>query len=136
MFLLLCSNLMGQRGLLHLFYEATMRERLDDERVGITRTKAFGNYKIAQILNYNEKGELKEIQLRMGKTGSLVMEHVVSMSILISKCLQYGVSPESIAKKLEGIVSEPSGFSEGQNFESICQYVAYLLRKFSKKGGN
>lgn len=110
-----------------------MRERLDDERVGITRIKAFGNYKIAQIFNYNSKGELKEIQLRMGKTGSLVMEHAVSMSILISKCLQYGVSPESLAKKLEGIVSEPSGFSEGQNFESICQYVAFLLRKFAKK---
>lgn len=110
-----------------------MRERLDDTRVGITRIKSFGNYKIAQIFNYNEKGELKEIQLRMGKTGSLVMEHVISMSMLISKCLQYGVSPESIAKKLEGIASEPSGFSEGQQFESICQYVAYLLRKFSKK---
>lgn len=114
-------------------YGATMRERLSNDRESISRDIQVFGYKMKQIFGYNDKGELKEINLFQHKQGHAFREYLQVMSILCSKCLQYGVSPESLAKKLEGFVSTTAGFAEGENFNGYAHYVAFLLRKFAKK---
>lgn len=110
-----------------------MRERLNDERDSITRNVNVFGYKTRQILGYNDKGELKEIQLFAAKRGTIVWEYLQVLSLMCSKCLQYNISAESLAKRLEGFVSDPSGMAEGEKFEGFAHYVSWLLRNFKKR---
>lgn len=112
-------------------FGAPMRERLDDERDSIAiKVNVFG-YKGRVIFGYNKDHILKEMQCFVGIKGTIVNEYFQVISILVSKALQYNCSVESIAKRFEGIVSEPSGFADGVKYESFSSYVAFLLRKYS-----
>lgn len=109
------------------------RERLNDDRESISRDVTVFQYKMKQIFGYNDKGELKEINLFTHKRGHIFWEYLQVLSMLCSKSLQYGVSAESLAKRLEGFVSTTAGYAEGINFNSYAHYVAYLLRTYQTK---
>jgi len=111
----------------------TPRERLDIERDCISRNVSAFGYKMKQNYGYNKDGDLKEVQFYAGKIGSIIWEYLQVLSILCSKCLQYNISVESLAKRLETFVSDPSGMAEGEKFEGFANYIAFLLRKYKKR---
>jgi ribonucleoside-diphosphate reductase alpha chain len=60
--------------------------------------------------SYYADGRLVEIFASSGKQGSLVKGLLESLSITISKMLQYGIPPQDIASMYRGQKYEPNGF--------------------------
>ena len=79
--------------------------------------------------SYYEDGKLAEIFATTGRQGSLVRGLMESLSITISKMLQYGVPPQDIAKSYRGQKYEPHGFVSEHPYIKQIDSISDLISK-------
>ena len=64
----------------------------------------------------------------MAKQGSTVSGLMDTIGILTSMTLQYGVSPETLARKMENMQFEPSGWNPNEDIRNAKSIVDYIFR--------
>ena len=79
--------------------------------------------------SYYEDGRLAEIFATTGRQGSLVKGLLESLSITISKMLQYGIAPKDIASMYRGQKYEPNGFVSEHPFIRQVDSISDLISK-------
>ena len=118
-----------------------MRERLPDKRESIThklvlsRSKPGG--KIDRLHFYINAGMFPdgrpgELFVTVNKGNETISGFCKVFSILVSLCLQSGVTMEKLYEKLAFQSFEPSGFTENPEIHSCVSIVDYVM-KFMKQ---
>jgi ribonucleoside-diphosphate reductase alpha chain len=79
--------------------------------------------------SYYEDGRLAEIFATTGRQGSLVKGLLESLSITISKMLQYGIAPKDIASMYRGQKYEPNGFVADHPYIRQVDSISDLISK-------
>ena len=79
--------------------------------------------------SYYEDGRLAEIFATTGRQGSLVKGLLESLSITISKMLQYGIAPKDIASMYRGQKYEPNGFVSEHPYIRQVDSISDLISK-------
>jgi len=79
--------------------------------------------------SYYNDGRLAEIFASAGRQGSLVKGLLESLSITISKMLQYGIAPEDIANMYRGQKFEPNGFVSEHPYIKHVDSISDLISK-------
>ena len=79
--------------------------------------------------SYYNDGRLAEVFASTGRQGSLVKGLLESLSITISKMLQYGIPPKDIASMYRGQKFEPYGFVTGHPYIKHIDSISDLISK-------
>ena len=79
--------------------------------------------------SYYDDGRLAEVFASTGRQGSLVKGLLESLSITISKMLQYGIPPKDIASMYRGQKFEPHGFVTGHPYIKQIDSISDLISK-------
>ncbi|MCL2398486.1 MAG: vitamin B12-dependent ribonucleotide reductase [Defluviitaleaceae bacterium] len=79
--------------------------------------------------SYYDDGRLAEIFATTGRQGSLVKGLLESLSITISKMLQYGIAPKDIAMMYRGQKYEPNGFVSEHPYIKQVDSISDLISK-------
>ncbi|MCL1997717.1 MAG: vitamin B12-dependent ribonucleotide reductase [Turicibacter sp.] len=79
--------------------------------------------------SYYEDGRLAEIFASTGRQGSLAKGLLESLSITISKMLQYGIAPKYIASMYRGQKYEPNGYVSDHPYIKQVDSISDLISK-------
>jgi ribonucleoside-diphosphate reductase alpha chain len=117
-------------------YINTKNQNLKPTRVkptGIRRAQvhkaAINGLTLYITASYYADGRLVEIFASSGKQGSLVKGLLESLSITISKMLQYGICPKDIANMYRGQKYEPNGFVTQHPHIKYVDSISDLISK-------
>ena len=97
-------------------------------RHSITHKFAVGEQEGYLTVGLFEDGRPGEVFLTMSKEGSTIGGLMDAIGILTSLALQYGVSIETLTRKLEYTRFEPSGWTHNENIRSASSIVDYVFR--------
>ncbi|MBM3139651.1 MAG: adenosylcobalamin-dependent ribonucleoside-diphosphate reductase [Chloroflexi bacterium] len=113
------------------------RRHLPDERRSITHKFRVGEQEGYITAGLFEDGTVGEVFIKMAKEGSTVSGLTDAVALLTSISLQYGVSLEKLAAKLEHTRFEPYGVTANPQIPfatSILDYVFRWLRQHFVEG--
>ncbi len=113
---------------------ATRRNLIRIKPEGIRNARVheavINGLKLYVTVSYDaETKVLSEVYVSCGKQGSLTKGLLDSLSTTISKMLQYGVSPEDIARMYRGQKYEPSGFVQAHPYIKSVESISDLISK-------
>lgn len=119
-----------------------LRERLPDERKGVTRrfhVRAGGeNVKVYVTVGRYPDGRIGEVFLKVDRQGTLASGALDAVALAISVGLQYGIPLGAFVDKFVGMRFEPAGFT-GDNDDryrtctSVLDLVARYLRDLEEE---
>ncbi len=110
------------------------RRRLDDDRPSVTHKfvihSGAGNHSCYITVGFydEEKTDVGEVFIRMGKMGSTLNGLLDTVGILISYGLQYGVPLGDLVGKLQSMTFEPAGPTSNTDIETCSSIIDYLFR--------
>ena len=107
---------------------APIRRRLEDTREAITHKFSINGHEGYIIVGIYPDGRPGELFVKMAKQGSTVSGLMDTIGILTSMTLQYGVSPETLARKMENMQFEPSGWNSNEDIRNAKSIVDYIFR--------
>jgi len=85
-----------------------MRERLKDDRKGITKKAQACGFEYYCTVNFYEDGiRPAEVFFTIAKQGSVIAGFARTVAVILSIALQSGVPWETLYKKMEGIKFDP-----------------------------
>ncbi len=106
-----------------------VRVKLSGIRKAHVHEAAINGLKLYITTSFYDDGRLGEIYISSGREGSLTKGLLDSVSTTISEMLQYGVSPEDIARMYRGHKYEPSGFVTGHPYIKSVESISDLISK-------
>jgi len=116
------------------------RRRLPDERPAVTHKFRVGEQEGYVTVGLFEDGTPGEVFIKMAKEGSTVSGLTDAVALLTSVALQYGVTIERLADKLEHTRFEPYGSTGNADLPfatSVLDYIFRWLRlHFGESGGS
>jgi len=104
------------------------RKRLQATRQSLTHKFAIGQHEGYMTVGMFEDGRPGEVFLTMAKEGSTIGGLMDTIGILTSLALQYGVSVETLARKLEHVSFEPSGWTRDPTIRRASSVIDYVFR--------
>ena len=104
------------------------RRHLPDERRSITHKFRVGDQEGYLTVGLFEDGAPGEVFLKMAKEGSTVSGLTDAVALLTSIALQYGVSLEKLAGKLEQTRFEPYGVTANPDIPFATSVLDYVFR--------
>ena len=110
------------------------RRTLPDTRPSLTHKfiihSSAGNHSCYITVGFydEEKTDVGEVFIRMGKMGSTLNGLLDTVGILISYGLQYGVPLGDLVGKLQGMTFEPAGPTSNSDVETCSSIIDYLFR--------
>ena len=104
------------------------RRRLPDERQAVTHKFRVGEQEGYLTVGLFEDGAPGEIFVRIAKEGSTVSGLMDAVALLTSIALQYGVSLEKLASKLEHTRFEPYGTTGNPDIPIATSILDYIFR--------
>jgi len=110
------------------------RERLPDTRRSIThRVKIWSEIRETPIklfitVGYYEDGRPGEVFIQVDEKGTELSGFCIVVGILMSMCLQSGVSPDKIHEKLSYQDFEPRGFTDNPEIKVAQSVADYVVR--------
>ena len=112
------------------FHAATLPERhkLPDTRQSITHKFSVDGHEGYITVGLFEDGQPGELFLKMAKEGSTLSGLADTIGVLTSLALQYGVPVETLARKLEWVRFEPSGWTKNEEIRNAHSIVDYVFR--------
>ena len=102
------------------------RRRLPDTRQSITHKFSISGHEGYITVGKHDDGTPGEVFIKMAKQGSTVSGLVDTIAVLTSLALQYGVPPETLARKFQHTRFQPSGHTKNPEIRvasSISDYV-------------
>ncbi|MDA1061942.1 MAG: adenosylcobalamin-dependent ribonucleoside-diphosphate reductase, partial [Chloroflexi bacterium] len=114
------------------------RRHLPDERPALTHKFRVGEQEGYLTVGLYEDGTPGEVFVKIAKEGSTVSGLTDAVAVLISIALQYGVSLEKLADKLERTRFEPYGTTSNPDLPFATSIIDYIFRwlrlHFAKDG--
>ena len=107
---------------------APYRRRLPDERDAVTHKFRVGEQEGYLTVGVFPDGTPGEVFLKMAKEGSTVSGLMDAVALLTSVALQYGVSLERLAAKLEETRFEPYGVTANPEIPFATSVLDYVFR--------
>ncbi|MPZ99773.1 MAG: adenosylcobalamin-dependent ribonucleoside-diphosphate reductase [Dehalococcoidia bacterium] len=104
------------------------RRHLADERRSVTHKFRVGEQEGYLTVGLFEDGAPGEVFLKMAKEGSTVSGLTDAVALLTSIALQYGVSLEKLAAKLEQTRFEPYGITANPDIPFATSILDYVFR--------
>ena len=104
------------------------RRHLPDERQSITHKFRVGDQEGYVTVGLFEDGSPGEVFLKMAKEGSTVSGLTDAVALLTSIALQYGVSLDKLAGKLEQTRFEPYGITANPEIPFATSVLDYVFR--------
>ena len=104
------------------------RRHLPDERPAVTHKFRVGEQEGYLTVGLFEDGTAGEVFIRMAKEGSTVSGLADAVALLTSMALQYGVSIETLADKLEHTRFEPYGPTGNAEIPLATSVLDYIFR--------
>ena len=104
------------------------RRHLPDERQSITHKFRVGDQEGYVTVGLFEDGTPGEVFVKMAKEGSTVSGLTDAVALMTSIALQYGVSLEKIAAKLEQTRFEPYGITANAEIPFATSVLDYIFR--------
>jgi ribonucleoside-diphosphate reductase alpha chain len=104
------------------------RRHLPDERQSITHKFRIVDQEGYITVGLYEDGSPGEVFVRMAKEGSTVSGLIDAVALLTSIALQYGVSLDKIASKLEQTRFEPHGLTANAEIPLATSVLDYIFR--------
>jgi ribonucleoside-diphosphate reductase alpha chain len=86
----------------------------DDDGQGINTKARVGDQELYILVSQYPNGDPARVQIIASKRGSIVHGLLAAIAILITLCLQNGVTTTMIAEKLDGLSFEPDGFTNNK----------------------
>ncbi len=117
------------------------RRKLPDTRLSVThKFKIFssqGDHSCTVTVGFfdDEKKDIGEVFIRMGKQGSTLNGMLDVVGILISYGLQYGVPLGDLINKLSGTTFEPEGPTSNPDIETCGSIIDYVFRWIDQQYG-
>ncbi len=87
-------------------------------------------------VNQDEEGRIREVLLRMEKSGGCISSHLDALGRMLSLLFSAGVDPEVVIKELEGINCSSVGWHKGRRIYSCADAVSYVLREMMNRTKN
>jgi ribonucleoside-diphosphate reductase alpha chain len=115
------------------------RRHLPDERPAVTHKFRVGEQEGYLTVGLFEDGTPGEVFIKIAKEGSTVSGLTDAVALLTSIALQYGVTVEKLADKLEHTRFEPYGTTENPDLPfatSVLDYIFRWLRMHFGAGGS
>ena len=103
------------------------RTRLPDTRRSLTHKFSISGHEGYITAGMFEDGTLGEVFIKMAKEGSTVSGLIDTIAVLISLCLQYGVSNEKLVEKFRHTRFEPSGWTNNPEIAEASSVVDYIF---------
>ena len=119
-----------------------MRERLPDTRKSINHklvlhhTKPGGKIErlhVYLVIGMYGDGRPAELFITVNKGNDTISGFCKVFAILVSLCLQSGVTIEKLFEKLSKQAFEPSGFTENKDIHSCSSIVDYVMSLFKQQ---
>jgi ribonucleoside-diphosphate reductase alpha chain len=104
------------------------RRHLPDERPAVTHKFRVGEQEGYVTVGMFEDGTPGEVFIKMAKEGSTVSGLTDAVALLTSIALQYGVSLEKLADKLEHTRFEPYGTTGNSELPFATSVLDYIFR--------
>lgn len=105
------------------------RIKLEGIRQATVHEVEVGGIKLYITVSRYLNGEIGEIYTSTGKQGTLTKGVLDSLSLIISKMLQFGIPAKEISRSLRGQRYEPSGFVGGHPNIKMCDSISDLISK-------
>lgn len=109
------------------------RERLPDEREGLTQRFMIGDVKGYVTVSFYEDGRVGEIFTKMAKQGSVVSGFLDAWAVSVSMLLQTGTPLEKIVEKFRGTRFEPAGMTDDPNIRIVTSPLDYIARWLERR---
>lgn len=114
-----------------------MRERLPDTRRSLTHRVKIGAGKDAVKLfitvGLYEDGRVGEIFIQLDEKGTTLSGFCISVGILMSLCLQNGVTLDKLHEKLSFQEFEPNGMTDNKDIRFARSIIDYVVRWMDKE---
>lgn len=104
------------------------RQRLPDERQGITHKFTIDGVKGYLTVGLYDDGRVGEIFAKMDRQGSQVSGFVDAWAIAVSMLLQTGTPVEKIVEKFRGARFDPSGCTDNPQIVFAKSPIDYIVR--------
>jgi ribonucleoside-diphosphate reductase alpha chain len=104
------------------------RRHLPNERPAVTHKFLVGEQEGYVTVGLFEDGQPGEVFIKMAKEGSTVSGLTDAVALLTSIALQYGVSVEKLASKLEQTRFEPYGMTGNPDIPFATSVLDYIFR--------
>jgi len=104
------------------------RQNLPDTRHSITQKFNISGHEGYITIRLYEDGKPGEMFLKLAKEGSTLAGLADTIGILTSLCLQHGVPVDTLADKLSGTRSEPSGHTGNPVLPEASSLSDYIFR--------
>jgi ribonucleoside-diphosphate reductase alpha chain len=104
------------------------RHRLPDTRRSVTHKLSIDGHEGYITVGLYEDGSPGELFIKMGKQGSTMSGLADTIGILTSLALQYGIPVDALARKLENMRFEPSGWTKNGEIRQAHSVVDYIFR--------
>lgn len=100
------------------------RERLPEERIGLTRKCRVGQFKYYLTVNFFEASHRPgEVFIKIAKEGSTVSGLVDALAVTLSIALQYGVPWGVLGRKYVKTIFEPRDDKHSSLVDSIASEI-------------
>jgi len=107
---------------------AANRNRLPDERVGLTHHFSIAGHEGYLTVGLYPNGQPGEIFIRMAKEGSTIAGLMECFGTVVSVSLQHGVPLKVLCDKLSHTRFEPSGWTGNEELGYAKSIMDYLFR--------
>lgn len=105
-----------------------MREKLPTDRAGLTTKVKINGHKLYSTFSCYPDGRPGEVFTHMDCGGSTVNGLLGTVAILLSICLQHGLSMEYLLEKLKDTKFEPSGTTTNAEIPMCSSIPDFIVR--------
>lgn len=111
--------------------DAPLPRRLPKARLARTTSFTVGGAEGYVTAETFDSGELGEIRIRLGKSGSTLSGIMDAFSVMTSMALQYGVPLDEMVNKMTNLRFEPAGLSDDPDIRMAQSIMDYVFRRLA-----